>query len=530
MAVVKANVNDLLELCRGVIREEELPELLDYIGAPLDEREGDTLFIEVTPDRPDYLSVEGIAYALLSYTGNTPEIEFELEKSGYSVQVEEVKTRPYIAALVARNVRLSEEGVKALMQFQDKIHETFGRKRKKVAVGVHDLKEIHGKKVYYRKGSGKEKFIPLNEEREMSLTEVLTDTEKGVKYAHLIVESTYPMVMDDKGIISFPPILNSDRTKVLVETTDYFVEITGTDQESVENAARIMALIFQMRGGEVKSVEINYPNENRTTPDLTPKSIEFSVGFVNKILGMNFSDEEIASLLKKVSINMGPYSSEAVYPAWRVDIMDETDIAEEVAIAYGYNNFEPEKPELFTIAHAANEFENQLSEILIGMGFREIKTFVLSNPNDEYEKLNLKGGNFVELENPLTTEHTMVRTSLIPSLIRVVAQNKKYQLPIKLYEIGECVDEEGKTIKKLAIGIYGPKVGFEEISGVVARLLERLGKEYMGEKLEGVPYYIEGRAAKIGDSGELGEIHPEVLERFGLEYPLVVFQINFKEL
>ncbi len=530
MAVVRANIHDLLELCDGVITEEELPKYLDHIGAPLDEREGDTLFIEVTPDRPDYLSVEGIAYGLLCYVGNQPDIELELEPSGYKIEVENVSTRPYIAALVAKNVRLTEEGIKTLMQFQDKIHETFGRKRKKVAVGVHDLKNIVGKNLKYKTTTGEDKFIPLNESKEISLADVLRDTEKGVEFAHLIINGEYPVVMDEKDIISFPPILNSDRTKVLAESTDYLVEITGTDKESVMNTARIMALMFQMRGGIVKTVEIDYGNEKINSPDLNPKRIEFSPDFIKKILGMKFSEEEIKNLLKKVSIEVAPYSSEAIYPAWRVDIMDETDIAEEVAIAYGYNNFEPEKPELFTIGKSGVTYENMISEVLVGLGFREVKTFVISNEKEEFDMLGIeRPKEYIQLENPLTVEHTMLRTSLIPSMLRTIAQNKKYKLPLKLFEIGECSDGKGKTIKKLVVGMYGPDIGYEEISGVVARIMERLGKEFKGVEIKR-PYYIEGRAAKITETGELGEIHPKVLEKYKLEYPTGIFEIELNEL
>ncbi|MEM3363962.1 MAG: phenylalanine--tRNA ligase subunit beta [Candidatus Micrarchaeia archaeon] len=530
MAVLRANVNDLMELCNKEISEEEIPSLLDSIGAPLDGREGDTLLIEVTPNRPDYLAVEGIAYSLLCFTGKRPKIPEKIPHSKFVVEVGKVASRPYIAAIVAKDVQMSDAAVEGIMQFQEKIHDTFGRKRKKIAIGMHDLDTVAGTKIRYYAGTGNEKFIPLFESEEMSAKEVLLRTEKGREFAH-IIQREYPIVADDKGVMSFPPILNSERTKVRSETRNIFVDITGTDKKSVENTACIIAMALCMRGGKIEDVEIRYEKESVRTPNLQRKTIEFSCDFVNNLLGSKFSKSEIAALLHKTGIDVVDERGRTVayYPPWRVDIFGNSDIAEDVAIAYGYNNFEPEKPELFTVGKDAQGVRKPLRELMLSMGYSEINTFVLSNEREEYGKLNLDLDTpCVKIANPLTADNTMLRTSLMPSMLRTIAQNKKYKLPLKLFEIGEVVHADGKTDWHLCAAIYGEEAGLESISGMFKLLLDRFGMGYEAEPIS-MPFMIEGRCAKVkvkNDGAIIGEVHPEILERFGLEHPVAILEVG----
>lgn len=528
MAIIQVNLKDLLYLCENAITEKELAELLDSIGAPLDKKDGDTLFIEVTPNRPDYLAVEGIAYSILCFVGKRPKLVENVPASAFEITVNKVASRPYIASLVARNVKLDIAAIEGIMQFQEKIHETFGRKRRKIAVGIHNLDAIEGKELRYYAGTGNERFIPLFETVEMSAKEVLLKTEKGKMFAH-IIQREYPIVADEKGIISLPPILNSERTKVCEDTRNILVDITGTDRKSVENTACIIAMALEMRGGKIESVKVKYGKEAVWVPDMRRKRQEFSIDFVNGTLGTKFSEKEIVSLLHKTGMDAVNERERIVayYPAWRVDIMGNNDIAEDVAIAFGYNNFEPEKPELFTIGGDAQGVRKFIRELMLQAGYSEINTPVLSNEREEYLMINEREDTpCVKIANPLTADNTMLRTSMIPSMLRTIALNKKYKLPLKLFEIGEVVRAEGDTCWHLCAAIYGEDAGLEAISGMFRLLLDRSGMGYHATGAS-APYMIKGRCAHIKTpkgTALIGEMHPEILEKYGLEYPVAIVE------
>ncbi|MGC9057852.1 MAG: phenylalanine--tRNA ligase subunit beta [Candidatus Micrarchaeia archaeon] len=533
MAVIKASWNDLMQLCRGVIREAELEELLDRIGAPLDDRDGDTLYIEVTPDRPDYLAVEGIAYALMTMAGNKPALDLSLKSSGITVSVEGVHTRPYIASLVARNVFFSEQALLCSMQLQEKMHDTFGRKRRKIAIGMHDLDKIKGNIIKYYAGNGNEEFIPLFESSKMSLKDVLLNTEKGREYAHLVIDDEYPLVCDGEGIIAFPPILNSERTKLSEATRNVFVDITGLDRKSVENAAAIIALALMMRGGQVQTVEIDYGTEKFNCPSMIDKAVEFSPQFANKLLGTKFNIREISKLLSKTGISIKKSGAKylAYYPAWRVDILGNSDIAEEIAVAYGYNEFIPEKPELFTIGKETGGERNALRSIMLSLGFSEVNTFMLSNELEEFEAIGISKEGCVRIENPLTEEHTIVRRSLVPSMLRTIQNNKMHRLPLRLFEIGEVVDENGNNEWRLCASVYGEGASFDLISGVFCALCNEFKIKYHGEPIT-LPYLIKGRAARSamrnGSYAVFGELNPSIIRRYGLEHPVAILEVSVK--
>ena len=530
MAVMRADLADLLHLCGDAIDEKDLVEILDRIGAPLDGREGDTLLIEVTPNRPDYLAIEGIAYSILCFLGKRPKLTENVPSSKYRIKVDKVESRPYIASLIAKGVAMGDATIAGMMQFQEKIHETFGRKRKKIAIGMHDLDALKGKNLRYYAGAGSERFVPLFETDEMNMRDVLVKTEKGKEFAH-IIKKEYPIVADEEGVISFPPILNSERTKVRESTTNIFVDITGTDRKSVENTASIIAMALEMRGGRIESVEVDYDNEVVYTPIMKRKSQEFSTESVNLLLGTAFSKKEIADLLHKTGIDMVNERGRTVayYPSWRVDIMGNSDIAEDVAIAYGYNNLEPEKPELFTIGRDTQGPRKLVRELMLQMGYSELNTFVLTNERDEFEMIKEdKEMPCVKIANPLTVDNTILRTSLIPSMLRAIALNKKYKLPLKLFEIGEVVHPEGKTDWHLCAAIYGEEAGLETISGMFRLLLDRFGMKYEASSAQ-APSMIEGRCAQVkmkNGAALIGEIHPEVLRKYGLEYPVAIVEVG----
>ena len=213
MPVVTFDYYDLLSLLGKEIEKDELLTKLPMIGVSLERVYGNEISIEVFPNRPDMLSVEGIARALRAFFGIEKGLkEYEIEPPKISLKVEEsVKNvRPYIGGAVVRNVELTDELISSLMDIQEKLHFSIGKDRKKMAIGLHDFDKVNPPFVYKGVKPNEIKFVPLEKEEEMDLDEILEKHEKGIAYAHLLKNAElYPIILDKNGnVLSFPPIIN----------------------------------------------------------------------------------------------------------------------------------------------------------------------------------------------------------------------------------------------------------------------------------------------------------------------------------
>ncbi|HDN96285.1 MAG TPA: phenylalanine--tRNA ligase subunit beta [Thermoplasmatales archaeon] len=535
MPVVTFDYYDLLSLLGKEIEKDELLTKLPMIGVSLERVCGNEISIEVFPNRPDMLSVEGIARALRAFFGIEKGLkEYEIEPPKISLKVEEsVKNvRPYIGGAVVRNVELTDDLISSLMDIQEKLHFSIGKDRKKMAIGLHDFDKVNPPFVYKGVKPNEIKFVPLEKEEEMDLDEILEKHEKGIAYAHLLKNAElYPIILDKNGnVLSFPPIINGQLTALTEETRNIFIDVTGTDEQAVKSTLIIVATLLAERGGKIEQVEI-IDNEKIITPDLTPQQIEVDLNYIYKILKID-SKEEIKNALEKMGHNVEFVADKIkVYsPAWRVDILHPIDIIEDIAIGYGYEKFEETLPQSMTFGESLSY--EKLHQTMIGLGFNEVITLSLSSIEKEFEKMEMEKGNeMVELENPITKEHSILRTSLIPSLMEILSKNRHNDLPQQIYEIGDVVEYKDKIKQKTMLaGVkIDAKANFTECKSIVEAILRNMGYKMEVEE-KNHPSFIEGRCASVivegKEIGYFGEIKPSVICNFGLEYPVIAFELD----
>ncbi|MFQ6135724.1 MAG: phenylalanine--tRNA ligase subunit beta [Candidatus Hydrothermarchaeales archaeon] len=547
MPVIEINYRDLSSLLGKEMPIEELVEKISMLGADIEGYSSRSMTIEFFPDRPDLYSAGGVARALRSFLA----IEMGLKRYELKDFREVLKAdgsiagiRDYVVACEVSSVKLNDLLIQELMDLQEDLHWALGRDRKKVAIGVHDSSKIEGPYLYKTAKPEEVSFVPLDMEEEMSLKEILEKHPKGIQYAHIIDRfDRYPIILDSKGdVLSMPPIINGELTRVMEETTDFFVEITGTDFTLVSRALNIVATAFAERGWGIRQVEIEYPDKVIKTPDFSPVKRGLGVEYVNRMLGLDLTSSEIASCLEKMGFGVEDGENLLVsVPCYRADILHEIDLVEDVAIGYGYQNFEPVLPKLVTTGekHPMEKYCEKVRSAMIGYGFTEVMTLMLTNEESNFLDTKTEG-EAVEIKNPISEEHTIVRTSLLSSLLEVLKINKHRELPQKIFEIGDVIflDKDVETgaldKKKLCSCSIHSKASFTEIKSVVEGVLRDLGvKDYQIKRSDHASF-IEGRRATIKasdlDVGYFGELHPEVITNFELEYPIIAFEIDLNEM
>ncbi len=553
---------DLERLVGKTFTVEEWEGLFLYAKCELDdvwEENGEIYFKADSKDtnRPDLWSAEGIARAVRFALGLQKGLpRYEVEKSDVTVYVDEKlkNIRPYGVYAIVEGLSLDEEALKQMINLQEKVALTFGRRRREVAIGIFDFDKVKPP-IYYRAAEKSEKFVPLGFDEELTLEEILEKHEKGREHGHLIKDKPYyPLLVDSEGkVLSMPPIINSEMTgRVTTETRNVFVDVTGWDLNRVMLALNVVVTALAERGGRIKSVKVVYPDFEVETPNLTPKEFEVELDYIRKLAGLELSDGEIKELLERMmySVELKDGRIKLLYPAFRDDIMHARDVLEDVLIAYGYNEIEPEEPELAVQGRGDKfvEFEDAVRELMVGFGLQEVMTFNLTNREAQYEKMNLEYGRdyfsnppaeLVEIENPISPKWSALRNWLLPSLLDFLSQNTHEEYPQRLFEVGKAtlIDEgrETKTVSesKLAVVLAQPRVTFTDAKEILDSVMRHLGFHYELEDMEHSSF-IPGRVGRIIVNGTpigvIGEVHPSVLEKWGIEMPVVVFELSLMPL
>ncbi len=516
------------------------------LGTFLNEIGPEEISVEVFVNRPDMLSEEGFARALKGFLGIEKGLEkFSAKPSKFSVNVESKmeSARPFIALAVMRGLKIDNEFLKSMMQLQDKLALTHGRKRKKAGMGVYDLDKLEWP-LTYTNISESDRFIPLGETEPMRVKDILSEHGRGKEYGEILRgQKEYPAYKDSTGkILCLLPITQADFTKVTEQTKNILIEVTGTDFKTVSQILNILVCNWSERGGIVEQVSVNFPYEtpagkNVKFPLLEPGRMKLNPEYVNKLLGLNLSAVEISDLLKRMRFDARPAGKiiEVLVPPYRTDILHPIDLVEEVAIAYGYGNFEPQILNVATIGEETQKtiFSRKLAEICVGLGLQECQTLHLSNEKILAEKMLLAGkNNLVRVPNSVNVEYDTIRGSLTPMLLKILSENTHYEFPQNLFEIGEVYENSaGEPAEKLRLGIIFCHAGaeFNEGKSAVEALFRLLGKTISVEPIEHASF-IETRVGKIVCNGKevglVGEIHPRVLVNFGLELPVVSVEVD----
>ncbi len=544
MPTITYDKKDLVTLIGKNFSDQQLEEVISLIKPNIENLTKEEITLELTPDRPDLYGIEGLARSIRQYVGlQKGSTKIDVEKYGASIKVDNVPERPFVTSAIVRNVKMTNEFIKSLMNIQEVLHDTLGRKRKKVAIGIHDFDKIIFP-VTYTSVARNSKIIPLDETKEMTLEEVLEKIPKGMEYGNVISNNKkFPVFMDTKGIFSFPPIINSDRTKVTKQTKNLFIEITAIDKNTANQVLNIIITNFAERKVKIESVKLNYGNKFEVAPDLSGTVVEVAKEHAEKLIGVGIKDKEFIELLERTgyAAALDKNKIKVLVPPYRSDILHPVDVIEDIAIAYGLNNLQPKLPEIATIgkSNPIENFSNKVRQLMIGFGFQEVIRPILSNFEDQFDKMNVPREEIIELENPVSKDYVCMRVWLLPSLLKVLSANKHVEYPQNIFEVGDVVwpdkDEEtlSKTIRKVAGTMCGGKASFAEIKSVVDGIMKNLGKSYTLEPCQHTGY-ISGRAAHVLVDkkivGSFGEVNPIALEKWQIEMPVASFELNLENL
>ncbi|OPY29551.1 MAG: Phenylalanine--tRNA ligase beta subunit [Methanocella sp. PtaU1.Bin125] len=552
MATVTLNFPDLVKLIGRDVTLDQVRTDLFELGLETEDVQGDEVTFEVTSDRADLLCEEGIALMLRAFYGIRTGLTIPaIRKSDYRLIVnrEVEQVRPYVTGAIVRNVRFTDESIKSLMHLQEKLHGTFGRKRKKGAIGVHDLSAIKGKTIHYRAVPGDSvRFVPLQSDVEMTLADVLTKHPKGVDYRYVLEDKKLmPIIVDDEAIFSFPPIINSKRTEVSIDTTDLLIELTGEDLRTIDYMLNIVLYSLDMRGAEIYGIDVVYPDRTIRRPDFGVRTLSVDVTYVNNMLGLELTAAQIKSLLERMGFGVSEATGDYVIagiPPYRSDILHRRDVVDDVGRAYGYNNINPTYPNTPSVGAltADSRLAGAARDIMVGLGLQDTLNFVLIGRDEVSTKMNIPAvDDLVEVANPYAEQYNVVRPSILPSLLIVLSNNLHREYPQNIFEIGKTAridPQENTGVKeedRIACALCYAKAGYNEVKSKLQSLCLNFGK------LEGLrtiaadhPSYIPGRCAeiRIGDRtvGIIGELNPVVLKRWGIEMPVAAFEMEMSAL
>jgi phenylalanyl-tRNA synthetase beta chain len=517
--------------------------LVDKLGMSLEKMDDKDAVIEITPDRPDLLEVNGLCRALRFLSGKTApkENHYALKGKPYlTIKVGKAvkKCRPFIAGFVVQGADLKGNKIKELMNFQEKLHETYGRKRKKMSIGIHDLDRIEGDVIYDAAKGGA--MTPLGSQKEMGFQDVMKFAADSALDSMIADYKNYPHVKDAKKVISLVPVLNSEATRVTESAKNLFIEITGTHWQTVDDTANILACLFVDAGAEVLPCSIE-GGPVKTTPTMSQKEFKLAYSKFDRTLGSYFRAEDIITLANHMGYVSGSYESRILFvvPPYRTDVINERDIIEDIAIAYGYDKVVP-----IPILGASVGVPDELTEdseaacaAMVGLGFSEAFNTCLTNESQCFEMVRRKVDEdaVVRVAYAKTETLSILRDCVMPSLFGSLSASMQATLPQKMFEIGSVFRvEKGKVIESRNIAMVSEhaKANFSEIKGMVFEFLKAIGapkpeiKEGLGSA------FIEGRCAMVFISGKpvgiLGEVHPEVLSSFGLEEPVVAAELSLE--
>lgn len=584
MPTIPVDKADLYELLGREYTTEEFDELCFDFGIELDEDttadcvgdERPQLKIEIPANRYDMLCIEGIAQALNEFLGRASNPEFSLNpvvpKVKMTIDQSTEQIRPYAAAAILKGVQFDERRYASFIALQDKLHTNLCRNRTLVAIGTHDLDTLTPPFTYEALAPKDILFVPLNQTQNMDGAQLMDfyDKDKNLgKYLHIIRDSpVYPVIFDLKRTVcSLPPIINSNHSKITLETKNIFIEVTGTDKTKTDLVLNQMVAMFSGYCGnkyEIEPVEIisKHNSQDRISPNIAPKKFEAEIPYINSCLGLDYSGEEISRLLTRMSLKATPRNSEVLdveVPITRSDILHQCDIMEDAAIGYGFNNLKKTKAKGDSLVAAPLPI-NKVGDILriasAQAGYLEVLPLTLCSHDENFKFLrqNDDGTQAVSLANPKTVEYQVVRTTLIPGILKTIKENRKHSLPIKVFECGDIVLKNPELERRAFnrrnwCAIYAGKTsGFEYVQGLLGKIMQTMRTPWLENPsaMNKRGYWIEedsdnatffpGRGAKVffrasedaavQHIGAIGVLHPEVMTSFEIPYAASSVEIN----
>ena len=538
MPVVTLYFDRLANILGKKMSKEKIISTLPFIGLDIEEETKNYVNVEYSPNRPDYSTDYGIVSSLQGLLGiktGMPKLKIKKGKDAMIVNPSIRKVRPFVAAIEAKNGKLDDETIQQLIVMQEDLHNGIGRRRKKTSIGIHDLDKISFP-LTYTTASKNHKFIPLESSKEMTINEILEKNETGIKYAHLIKNyEKVPVILDSNGnTVSFPPIINSELTKISKNTKNLLIEVTAIEKNAAEDTLAVIANILQDANFELVSIRIG--GTNNSTPLLKPRSMILDAGLVNKTLGIQISIPKMVSALRKSRLDAKARGKKIIctIPRYRTDIFGPMDLVEEVALGYGIKNLEPTIPESISVGQKNKNTTtlDSISSVMIGLGYSEVMNLGLSSQRVLYDYTKRDTSKIISVSDSKSQEHTILRDAILPGLIDTLSRNIHEPYPQMLFETGTVFIKNNDEIKEeihLACVSAHNDVNFTEIKSVLQSFLKTTFDLECKTITSSNSMFIGGRSADIlvhNKIGEIGEILPEIPNNFKLRVPVAGFEIR----
>ncbi len=539
MPVVATELSRLSRMV-GANRRKVL-ERLPYIGLDIESVEGDAVRVEYSPNRPDFGTDFGIARALRGILGVELGLpSFPLMPSGLSVKVDRrlSSVRPFIACATVTGLAFDDEDVRQVISLQEDLHNGLGRRRKVVAIGLHNLDAVAGP-LRYAACPSSFSFTPLGEVRELTLAEILEGTEQGRVYGRILEGvRLFPVILDSTDtVLSFPPVINGNATKVSSGTKNLFIDVTSTDQRAGEDVLAILATTLGEAGGMIGSVAVEYHDGVRTTPDLAERELNLDLELVERSLGLGLTRSQVVDCLRKS--RLGVRGTRVVAPRYRIDLLHPVDVAEEVALGYGIDRIPPlyppsKQPGSF---NSLEQFFDRTSTIMAGAGMTELMTFELVDEKSLYHKFGRSSETKIAVHEPRSQEHSVLRDSVLPSLMAALTGNIKEDYPQRVFEIGRVYSRGSEGVgESWSLGCLSAhsRSSFTEAKMYLAAALRVLTGVEVVTKPRPHWAFSDGRSAAVSARGKalgsVGEVKPEALAAFGLNVPVSGFEVDLSRL
>ena len=540
MPTITFSLKDLQNLVGKKLAIKDVEQIAEYCKGECENynKETDEVTFSLDDTNLPYLwSVEGIARLVRGiYNIESGVPQLKVKKSSYQLIVDSSvkKIRPYIASFVAKGKKIDEYLLRQLIQLQEKFCESYGRKRKKASIGLYSYKHITFPVHYIAVLPTSVSFIPLEGNKKLNLSQILKDHPKGKEYAYILQDKPlYPLLVDSKNeVLSFPPVINSNLTgKIEVGDSDLLMEVTGEDEDTVNLAVNIFAFALSDRGFDIYSVDIKYPGRKISTPFMFNDSIKIKESDVEGMLGLGLKKAEIKKLLEKARYDFANFVVKI--PPYRKDIMHPYDVIEDIAIVYGFHNIKDKPLSSYTVGETMPivKFSDNFREALVGQGYQEIMSQILSNKPVLNEKMNVKDSGAIEISNYMSESYSAVRSWVLPMLMEALSKNKHVEFPQKIFEQGTATvnRERIRDYEFIAAASSHAAASFTEMKQLVEYLFRVMAIEITLEEAAH-DSFVKGRCAKIlvnkAEVGFFGEISPVVLENWNIEMPVAAMQIN----
>lgn len=519
---------------------------------------------EITPNRPDCLSVIGLAREAAVTYGKPLTLHDPVVKGGgpgnlpdlLDVETPDPDLCPRYTARMVRNVkiapspkwmrdRLRASGVRPINNIVDITNYVmleYGQ-----PMHAFDYRYVKGGKIIVRRAKDGES---------------LTTLDGNVRN----LNSSMLVIADETRAVGLAGIMGGENSEIVEDTVDVVFESANFNGTSIRRTALALGMRTEASAKFEKGLDIlnTLPAVNRAcelvellgagevvdgTIDILnfvphPTQLALRPEKINALLGTDIAAEEMRRIL--TDLGFGVEGDTITVPSWRGDVAHYSDLAEEVARFYGYNQIPTTAMHGVTTQggySAQQVLERNLGSLCRGMGYSEIITYSFISPT-YYDKIRLPEDSplrkSMKIMNPLGEDTSIMRTTVLPSMLEILTRNYNYRnKAVRLYELGrtyfEREDGMAEEPKLLSLGLYGPEEDFFSLKGSVETILESIrAVDVTYEAVHDNPSFHPGRCAKVLIQGEavgvLGQIHPLVAANYGVDTDLYYAELSFDKL